>query len=39
MQQGGALTSMTETFPRGRLRSALWLGIAELWIWLWPAWR
>jgi hypothetical protein len=37
MPQGGALTSVTETFPRERLRSALRLGIAELWIWLWPA--
>jgi hypothetical protein len=30
MQHGGALTSMTETFSRERLRSALWLGIAQV---------
>ncbi len=39
MQQGDALASMTETFPRERLRCALWLRIAELWVWLQPAWR
>ena len=30
MQHGGALTSLTETFPWERLRSALWVGIAQV---------